>query len=36
MENHGGRPEVTEAFKDGIGEAIRKSETLIKTHFIMR
>ena len=33
MENHGGRPEVTEAFKDGIGEAIRKSETLDKNTF---
>ena len=33
MDNHGQRPEVQEAFDDGEGEAVRRSETLDKNTF---
>ena len=33
MENHGKRPEISEAFRDGEGEDIRKSETVDKSTF---
>lgn len=33
MENHSDRPEIEEAFEDGEGEAIRKSETVDKDTF---
>lgn len=33
MDNHGQRPEVQEAFEDGEGESVRKSETMDKNTF---
>ncbi len=33
MDNHGKRPEIAEAFKDGEGKAIRRSSTLSKSTF---
>ena len=33
MENHSDRPEIEEAFEEGEGEAIRKSETMDKDTF---
>jgi len=33
MQNHNDRPEIQEAFSDGLGEAIRKSDTMNKNTF---
>lgn len=33
MENHGARPEIIQAFEDGEGHAVRRSETLAKNTF---
>lgn len=33
MVNHGGRPEIVQAFKTGEGHAVRRSETLAKNTF---
>lgn len=33
MENHGARPEMIQAMEEGVGQAVRKSETLSKNTF---
>lgn len=33
MQNHGARPEISEAFANGEGQAVRKSETLARSTF---
>ncbi len=33
MQNHNDRPEIQEAFTDGVGEAVRKSDTMNKNTF---
>lgn len=35
MGNHASRPEIQEAMRDGEGEAVRNSETLSQSTFIM-